>query len=128
MVPQPFERYTLRINAELDERISNHIQNLKKLEDGYYKKKWIQEAIREKLESINLEGVKADQSLGFSVSRYLIDEVSKTIADLKKMGVKKSKTDFFLEAIHEKLERDETRIKCIFQNMIKTVAQKVSAK
>ena len=121
--------YAIKIKAELDERISNHIRALKYLEGGYSKKRWIQEAIKEKLQiyqKMDLEKAKSDRTLNFSISHHTHDEITKIIRIFKKLKIRTSKTEFFIEAILEKLNRDEENIKKIFQNMIKKASETYS--
>jgi polyribonucleotide nucleotidyltransferase len=114
--------YAIKVKAELDERISHHIRALKYMEGGYSKKRWIQEAIKEKLQNCQkkeIEKSQSDRTLNFSISRHTHDEIDKIIRVLKKLKISTSKTEFFIEAIIEKLERDEENIKKLFQNMLK---------
>ena len=128
-LPENFETiaYGIKVKAELDERISNHVRALKYLEGkGYSKQRWIQEAIKEKLQAckkIDFENAKSDRTLNFSISRYTHDEIVKIVKILKKLKIKTSKTEFFLEAIIEKLEREEKNVKILFQNMLKTASE-----
>lgn len=114
--------YAIKVKAELDERVSAHVQALKYLEGGYSKKRWIQEAIKEKLQTYeNLEFAKAkcDRTLNFSISQHIHDEVDKIIKTLKKLKIKTSKTDFFIEAVIEKLNREEQNTRKLFQDMLR---------
>lgn len=114
--------HAIKIKAELDERISQHIRALKHLEGKYSKKRWIQEAINEKLQNCkkkDMEKVQSDRTLNFKISRHIHDEIDKIIRILKKLKISASKTDFFIEAIIEKLERDEENVRKLFQNMLK---------
>lgn len=128
-LPEKFETiaYGIKVKASLTERISNHVRALKYLEGkGYSKQRWIQEAIKEKLQAckkINFENVKSDQTLNFSISRYTHDEINKVIKILKELKISASKTEFFIEAIIEKLERDEENIKKLFQDMLKKASE-----
>jgi polyribonucleotide nucleotidyltransferase len=119
--------YGIKIKAELDERISNHVRALKYLEGkGYSKQRWIQEAIKEKLQAykkIDFENVKSDRTLNFSISRYTHDEIVKVVTILKKLKIRTSKTEFFLEAILEKLHREEKSVKSLFQDMLKSTSE-----
>jgi polyribonucleotide nucleotidyltransferase len=118
--------YAIKIKAELDERISHHVRALKYLEGGYSKKRWIQEAIKEKLQIYqkkDLEKAQSDRTLNFSISRHTHDEIDKIIRILKKLKISTSKTEFFIEAIIEKLERDEENVKKLFQNMLKIASE-----
>lgn len=118
--------YAIKIKAELDERISHHIRALKYLEGGYSKKRWVQEAIKEKLQIYqkkDIEKALSDRTLNLSISRHTHDEIDKIIKILKKLKISTSKTEFFIEAIVEKLSRDEENVKKLFQNMLKTASE-----
>ncbi len=119
--------FSLKIKAELDLRISNHIRALKHLEGrGYSKKRWVQEAIKEKLQAwkqADLEKLLNDATLNFSISGYTNDEIVKIINSLRKLKIRTSKTDFFLEAIREKLDREEMTTKNLFQTMLKNICR-----
>lgn len=118
--------YAIKVKAELDERVSHHIRALKYLEGGYSKKRWIQEAIKEKLQTYqkkDLENAKSDRTLNFNISRHIHDEIDKIIKILKKLKISTCKTEFFIEAIVEKLERDEENVRKLFQNMLKMASE-----
>ena len=116
----------IKIKAALEERIANHIRALKHLKGEYSKKKWIQEAIKERLQSyqkINLEKIKSDRSLNINMSRDTHNEIFKIVKILKKLGVRASKTEFLIEAILDKLEREEENVRKLFQNMLKKASK-----
>lgn len=128
-LPENFETiaYGIKVKASLDERIFNHVRALKYLEGkGYSKQRWIHEAIKEKLQAckkINFENEKSDRTLNFSISRYTHNEIDKVIKILKKLKIKTSKTEFFIEAIIEKLERDEEDVRKLFHDMLKKASE-----
>lgn len=115
--------YAIKIKASLDKRLSLHVRALKHLEGrGYSKKRWIQEAIREKLKAcqeIDIEKLESDSTLNFTISQYTNEAIVKIVKMLKKLKIQTSKTDFILDAIHEKLAKEEANTKNLFQNMLK---------
>lgn len=117
----------LQIKAKLDKRISQHIRSLKHLEGkGYSKKRWVQEAIKAKLQSLdleNLENIESDCHLKVTLSGHMDDEIRKTIKILKALNVNYSKTEFVLEAIEEKLNLDEKGTKELLRNMVKNTSK-----
>ena len=122
--------YSIKIKAELEERISQHVRALKFLEGGYSKKRLIQEAIKEKLQlnqNRDFEKAQSDRTLNFSISRYTHDEIDRIIKILKQLKISTSKTEFFLEAIIEKLNRDEMNTKKLFQNMLRKSSEKIQS-
>lgn len=117
----------LQIKANLDKRIAQHIRSLKHLEGkNYSKKRWIQEAIKAKLQSFdldNLENIENDRHLTVTLSGHMNDEIIKIIEILKKLRVRYSKTEFILEAIEEKLNLDEKSTKELLKNMLKNTSK-----
>jgi predicted DNA-binding protein len=124
-VPENFETstYSIKVKAELDTRLSNHIRALKYLNGGYTKRRFVQEAIKEKIESFDIEKVRSDCTLNFGISSCSSQEIGKMVKILKKLKVQSSKSQFFLEAICEKLEKDEKNVKELFQNMLKSASE-----
>lgn len=119
--------YNIKIKSSLNKRLADHMRALKHIEgQNYTKKRWVQEAIKEKLESWENNkdrNFQADCSLGFGISLHINNKITEIINFLKKYKIKASKTDFFLEAIHEKLHRDEEKTKNLLQSMIKTTVE-----
>ncbi len=116
-------RYAIEIKAELDDRLSGHIRALKHLEGrGYTKQRWIQEAIKEKLEvcrKADDKKIRRNRKLNFIINRQTHEEITKILGILKEQKVRgASKTEFFLEAILEKLERDQLHVKALFDELL----------
>ena len=124
--------YGIKIKSKLNQRISNHMRALKHLEGkGYSKKRWIQEAIKEQLEeykNIDLEQIQGDCNLNFTISLYMNDEVVKIVNLLKKLKIRISKTEFFLQAILAKLKREEGSVRNLFQSILKEASEPSSRK
>lgn len=118
---------TLKIKANLDKRITQHVRSLKHIEGkSYSKNRWIQEAIKEKLktfDSENLEKIESDCNLKVIISGHMHDEIMKIVHILKTLNVRSSKTDFVLEAIEEKLNLEEKNTKEILHNMLKNTSK-----
>lgn len=124
---EKFIGYAIKIKAELDKRISEHIYAIKQMQGkSYSKKKWVEEAIQEKLkewENIDFETIKSDCTLNFIISQATDAKIIRIVEILKKLKIKSNKTDFILEAINEKLEKEEERVKKLFQDMVKAAFQ-----
>jgi hypothetical protein len=116
--------YSLKIKSSLGKRIDSHVRALKYLEgSAYSKKRWIQDAITEKLKSwktSDLEEIQPDCTLNFGISPIINEEITQIIMFLKKLKIKTSKTDFFLEAIYEKLSKEEKTTKELFKRILES--------
>lgn len=121
-------RYSIRIRAHLERQISNHVLKLKQLSGkSHSRKKWVLEAINEKLNSWNpneIENIKADSRLDLEISKSMNDKVNSIVSQIRKLNVKIDKKDFFIESVIEKLEREESRVEELLFTMLKKASQK----
>lgn len=104
--------HSITIGDHLHKRIENHILLLKSLIDrNHTKQKWIITALLEKLKHDENNLPSKEKHLRFNVDPHLHNEISKKINYLKKFRKSYSKKQWFLEAIYEKLEREEENTK-----------------
>ncbi len=110
-----FTNYGVRIGNNLHQRITKHINMLKYLEDPCKTRQtWITQAIKEKLDSeekLGPEGIPSDRFLNIKLSSELNHKIERRVDIIKKIRISFSKKLWLLEAIYEKLDRDETETK-----------------
>lgn len=103
--------HAIRIGDNLHNRITKHIKVLKYLLDtSPTKKGWVHEALREKAEldrKKSPEELTGDRYLHFTIDEELNEEIEKKVNLIKKIRISFSKKQWILEALYDKLDRDE---------------------
>ena len=115
------------VREDIHNEIEQHLKTLKKLKGFYSKHRFIQEAIEEKIErwkKIDKTKIGSDKNLGIRISGCIDEKVSTILSELKVLGKKYCKKDFFLEAIQEKLNRDVDHTKELLVKFIKNSQRK----
>lgn len=105
--------FTIRTSRQFINRINKHLKLLKRLEIKYSQQKWIEESINEKLEnirSLDLTEDLADKFLSFKLDKGLSLKIQSILKDFRKIGIRLNKKEFFMQAISEKLEREEKEV------------------
>ncbi len=107
--------HTIRVGENLYVRLENIIKAFKYLENKKYtKKQWITESIIEKLQKegvLTLETLPKVRRLHFEIDQSLDDKISKNVNITKSFVDSFSKKQWLVEAIFEKLEKDEAIMK-----------------
>lgn len=115
--------YSFRIIEDLYLRFNKHIHLLKRLENtSISKQRWITEAIKEKLEkesTSNFEDLPKDRHISFRVAKNLSNMVENSVIKTRKFRRSFSKKQWFVEAIYEKLDKEEQQSKELLKNMLK---------
>lgn len=116
MTSNQLKSYTIKISGNLHERISKYLRLMKHLDEGCNTKQdWIITAIKEKIESEKGNEVsqqKMDEKhIHFKLDSELCTEISQITDKIKEYRSSFTKTQLFLEAISEKIERDEKKAK-----------------
>ncbi len=107
--------YSISLGETLHKRIEKHILLLKHHKDPNYTKQiWILDAFQEKLER---DGSKEDPAMAkarllhFKINSIVHEKIQKTVDVMKKSRRSYSKKQWFVEAISEKLEREEKKMR-----------------
>ena len=122
---EKWDHITFTLGQSLFERIENHIQKLKMLShSNETKQRWIIQAILEKVEhweSSERFQVTKHRSIALRIKPSLNKKIEEIIKFSKKLpGIRgNSKKNVILEAIQEKLEKEESEIKEKFRKMQK---------
>lgn len=104
------------VGEHLFTRISK-ILNLVRCFDQWNKitrQKWLEQAFAEKLtieESQNIEDIPKERNLTFFVDEVMMARIEKRVDVISKFRRTYSKKKWFLEAIFEKLDRDEENVR-----------------
>jgi len=106
---QTFISFTFIVGENLHNRINKHVNKLKSTEGpGQSKQKWVIDAIKEKLNAENLsEDLPREKSLGLKISLNLHNQILKRVEMMRKVRSSFSKKQWIVEAIADKLDRDE---------------------
>ncbi|WP_068470649.1 hypothetical protein [Candidatus Protochlamydia phocaeensis] len=120
---EQLKSYSIRIGENLFKRISKHIKLLKTIGSPISSKQsWMEQAISEKLEreknSLSNEML-SDTYLHFKIDLETHAEIEKRVEVIKKFRSSFSKKQWFLEAIFDKLDKDEEQAKHLLQDMVK---------
>lgn len=107
------KNYSLRISENIFNRINNHVHILKRLESrSHSKQRWIEEAICEKLnheEALNNIKLPKEKHLSFKISESLSKRIENRIELVRKFKISYSAKKWLLDAITEKLERENEK-------------------
>ena len=113
--------FSIELSKDLAQRLNKHIQLLKKLDSEIkFKQAWVEKAIEEKLQREkedshqNLE----DEYLHFKINYKIHEAVKNQVNLIKKFRNSYSQKKWFLEALYEKLDRDEQQTRQLMQNML----------
>ena len=109
----PEKSYAIRIDDHLHRKLEKHLKILKFIEhQKQSKQNWIVEAVKDKLKrDLDLKEIPKDKRLVFKIDNTLSKQVSKQVDILKKFKNSYSKKQWFVEAINEKLEKEESKTK-----------------
>lgn len=109
------KNFSFRIGEYLHKQLNKHILLLKKLDNqNHSKQRWLEEAVKEKLEFEERFGdklVQKDNFLSLKISEPLYDRIEKRIEFAKRFRVSYSLKKWLLEAVSEKLEREDEKAK-----------------
>ena len=116
------KRFSIRINENLHKRFNQHIKCLKNL-NKITKQNWIEQAFREKLslQDDSSSGILHDKLIHFKVDEKLFMEMEKIVQMIKKFRVF-SKKKWMIDAIYEKLEREEAQAKIELERKIQSLS------
>lgn len=113
--------FSLRINERFYNRLHNHIHLLKKLESrSHSKQRWIEDAVKEKLETAEKNednNIPKDKFLSFKIPEHLCKRMQQQIEHAKKFKISYSYTKWLLEAMLEKLEREDEKAKRLLKQL-----------
>ncbi|WP_068470608.1 hypothetical protein [Candidatus Protochlamydia phocaeensis] len=123
--------FSIRIAEHLYERFSKHIQLLKYVrKTSKNKAKWIEESFIEKLErerELSFDTIPDEKILHFKIDEQLYQEIEDRVNIIKKFR-NYSKKQWMVEAIYEKLEREEQEAKRLMQNMLQEASKREDLK
>ena len=106
-----YKHCALSMGEQVYKKIDNHIRILQHSEQkNLTKRKWVADAIKEKLErevEINHNNIPKEKHLSFKIETVLHEEVEKRIELIRKFRRSFSKKQWILEALLEKIEKEE---------------------
>ncbi|CUI18213.1 conserved hypothetical protein (plasmid) [Candidatus Protochlamydia naegleriophila] len=112
--------YCVRLNRTIYYKINDHITIIKRLSNRFLSKnKWIEDAIKEKLEREKIlppEQIR-EKTVTFSIDRSLNNDIEQRVNFLKSIHNSFSKRKWFEEAFFEKLERDRHKSQELIEKM-----------
>ena len=115
------KNFSLRINEKFYNRLHNHIHLLKRLESrSHSKQRWIEDAVKEKLEIAEKNednDIPRDKFLSFKIPENLCLRMKKLIEHEKKFKISYSFTKWLIEAMLEKLDREEEKAKKLLMQL-----------
>lgn len=113
---------SLRVEENIFERVDIHVRSLKHLnKQKINKKEWIAKAISEKLANETEIGINIPRAkqLNLKIDLALSEDLDKRVQFIKKFRESFTKKQWIVEAILEKLEREEAKTKESFKEMHK---------
>lgn len=118
--------WTIRVGENLFNRISKHIETIKKCDSGYSRTRWINEALQHKLKKeIQGNALTVDKFINTRIDLKIVEKIKQQVRVMKKFNYSFSKQKWVLEALSEKLEEDEQLAKNRLKKLI--VASKKEA-
>ncbi|MFI5342783.1 MAG: hypothetical protein ACHQUC_01035 [Chlamydiales bacterium] len=109
---QSVKSITIRIGENLYKRFNKHIKCLKNLSKQLTKQNWLEQAFKEKLtkQDDSIHDILSEKLLHIRIDDPLFKEIAKQVEMIKKFR-NFSKKQWMLEAIYEKLDREEEQVK-----------------
>lgn len=121
------KHYGFKIGEVLYNRIDKHIRILRYINKrNVGKGDWISDALKEKLErekAPSFDNVPKERFLNFKVEKQLGDEIEKRIDFIKMFRDSYSRKQWVLEAIYEKLEKEEDSSKKMLEEISNLINQ-----
>jgi hypothetical protein len=107
--------YCIEISNSLHEKISHHVELLKRLDDrGYSRRRWALEAIKEQLHEeehqVSDEDAQKKHVLSIAFPEHTHKRIEDKITAIKRFRKSYSKKKWILEALYSKLERDQQKL------------------
>ena len=113
--------FSIKVSEYLYKRFNNHLRNLKNLYGNSFKRQqWIKNAFIEKLKNQeeNLD-ILTQKWLHFKLESEIHEDIDAQVEKIKKFR-NFSKKQWMLEAIYEKLDREEQQTKKILEEKLKS--------
>lgn len=112
-IQQNGKNICFKVGKSLYCRLGNHIRALKHLGRHGSKNDWMVDAIREKLsrETETVKDIPEQKAVNISVDPALRQALEKRVHFIKKFIPKYSAKKWIIEALHEKLEKEELAAK-----------------
>lgn len=102
--------YTFTVDANLYEKLENHLFALRVTEGKNTKRAWVAQSIREKLKNDDPSIIPKEKRLNIAIAEPLLIEIDKRVDLQKQFRTSYSKKQWLVEAIYEKLNRDNKLI------------------
>ena len=113
--------YSVKIDEYLYKRLNKHIRILKHAENkALSTQKWVTDAIIEKLAKTDTEELPQDRHLVLKINDPINEKIDSNVEHQKKFRQSYSKKRWFLEAINEKLDREEPKTKKYLEEILQT--------
>jgi hypothetical protein len=117
LLPVELTSYSITLGENLYQRLAKHIHLLKHLDNhSLSKQRWVTDSLIEKLEkdeTLESDLLIKKRYLHFKVSSHLNEKIEKKIEVIRKFQPFFTKKQWFVEAIFEKLDREEQKVKTL---------------
>jgi hypothetical protein len=127
ILEEPLVNHTINIGENLHNRINKHLHLLRHLNSHTItKQKWVEEAANEKLEmeqKLGSASIPCDRYLHFKANKKLNEKIEKRVKVIKQFRKSFSKKLWLVEAIYEKLDRDDLEVKKLLEEKINHSSQ-----
>lgn len=119
--------FTIRISNNFFQRFTKHLRLLKRIKVAQTKQNWLEDAIQKKFEvvkNLNLLDDVGDKFVTVKLDKNLAADIENKITELRKLGIKINKKQFFLEAIGDKLAMEEHEVHQKAQELLQKLIPK----
>jgi hypothetical protein len=120
-------QHSIVVKDRFYQKLQKHFHTLKLLKGAFVKQVFLQEAIDEKLknwEDTDTSSLPPDKSLNIRLTSSSEEKIEEIIDELRILGTRYCKKEFFLEALEEKLERDAENTKQLLLDFVKKSKKK----
>lgn len=105
--------YNVGVDISAWDHIEKQVAFHKSIDKSYNKRRWIIDSILEKLSRISAKDIilQNKKHISFAITRYLQMKIEKVLAFYRKFDPTYSKNQFFMDAIREKVAREQRTVK-----------------
>ena len=102
--------YNVSVNISIWDHIEKQVAFNKSTNDkSYSKRRWILDSVIEKLSSVSAKDIILEnkKSISFAITNFMLKKIEKVISFYRKFDPTYSKNQFFMDAISEKVEKEQ---------------------
>lgn len=105
--------YNVGVDGPMWDHIEKQVAFRKSVDNSYSKRRWIIDSILEKLSRVSAKDIvlQNKKQISFAITKYLQMQLEKVMNFYRKIDPTYSKNQFFMDAIKEKIAREQRAVK-----------------